>query len=158
MSLMELSEEAKDLAERARHRKLSPDEYGNGSITVSNLGMFGVELFIPIINPGETVIIGVGRIADTVVPVNGGIGIRKMMPITLSCDHRVVDGAVAAAFFQTFRERLEAPESLLARRAAAGSRIWGTGCRDGRIVTGRFSSSPFGLTLGRIAASPSSLS
>jgi pyruvate dehydrogenase E2 component (dihydrolipoamide acetyltransferase) len=113
MSLFELSEDVRDLVERARGMKLSPDEYGGGSITVSNLGMYGVDLFVPIINPGECAILGVGRIADQVVAVNGGIGIRKIMGITVSCDHRVVDGAVAATFFQSFKRRLESPESLL---------------------------------------------
>ena len=75
--------------------------------------MSNIDLFVPIINPGESVILGIGQIADTVVAVNGGIGVRKRMGITLSCDHRVIDGAVAAAFFKTFKERLEDPDSLL---------------------------------------------
>ncbi len=113
LSLVEVAARTAELIEKARTKRLTPFEYEGGSITVSNLGMFGVDNFLPIINPGQGSILGVGAIADKVVVCNGGIAIRKRMAVTLSVDHRVADGAVAAAFFLAFRNALESPAGTL---------------------------------------------
>jgi len=102
-----------ELIEKARHKHLAPFEYEGGSITLSNLGMHGVDLFVPIINPGQASILGVGRIADTPVVIDGGIAVRKMMSVVLSIDHRVVDGAAAAVFLQAVKVALESPRERL---------------------------------------------
>jgi len=100
------------LIAKARSKKLTPDEYEGGCLTLSNLGMFDVDNFIPVINPGESGILGVGRITKKPVVVNDGIQIRSMMGCTLSADHRAVDGAIAAAFLKRVKELLEDPEQL----------------------------------------------
>ncbi len=84
------------MIEKARSKRLLPDEYEGGCLTISNLGMFDVDNFIPVINPGESAILGVGRIAQKPVVIAGGIQVRSMMSCTLSADHRAVDGAIAA--------------------------------------------------------------
>lgn len=111
-TLAEIARESAELIEKARNKRLTPDEYGNGSLTLSNLGMMGVDTFIPVINPGESAILGIGRIADKVVAVSGGIHIRKMMSITFSGDHRVVDGAVGAKFVSIVKALLEDPQQI----------------------------------------------
>jgi len=110
--LAQIAEESKSLVEKARGKRLTPDEYGNGSITISNLGMMGIDSFIPVINPGESAILGVGRIADKVVVRDGGIHVRKMMSITISADHRVVDGCVGAEFLGLVKNLLENPGEI----------------------------------------------
>ncbi len=110
--LSDISIESKDLAARARARKLKPEEYGGSTFTVSNLGMFGVDEFTAIINPPEAAILAVGSIVDKPVVEDGQIVIGKRMRMTLSSDHRVVDGAIAASFMQTLKKVLESPASL----------------------------------------------
>ena len=107
--LAAVSSELKQLAATAREGKLIPEQYEGGSLTLSNLGMFGVDYFLPIINPPESCIIGIGQIAETVVARDGAIAIEPVMKVSLSADHRVIDGAEAARFFQAFRNALESP-------------------------------------------------
>jgi len=111
-SITDIARESAELIEKARGKRLTPDEYGGGSLTISNLGMFGVDLFVPIINPGEPAIIGVGRIQETPVAKDGGIFVRSMMTLSLSGDHRALDGATAAKFLQIVKEVMEQPERL----------------------------------------------
>lgn len=108
----EISSELKSLAEVARAGKLTPDQYEGGSITVSNLGMYGISYFLPIINPPESCIVGVGEIKDRPVARGGGVRVEPMMELSLSVDHRVIDGAEAAEFFRSLRNLLETPETL----------------------------------------------
>lgn len=110
--LREISVEAKDLGARARERKLGPHEYSGSTFTVSNLGMFGVDEFTAIINPPEAAILAVGSIVEKPVVEDGQIRIGKRMRMTLSSDHRVVDGALAARFMQTLKKILENPAAL----------------------------------------------
>ena len=102
------------LIQKARGKRLTPDEYEGGTITVSNLGMFGVTNFLPIINPGQASILGVGKIEDKPVVMSGGITVRKMMAVTLAIDHRISDGATAASFLQVMKDALESPRESLA--------------------------------------------
>jgi pyruvate dehydrogenase E2 component (dihydrolipoamide acetyltransferase) len=113
-TLQDIACETADFAQRARSKKLLPDEYQDGCLTVSNLGMFGIRNFIPVVNPGESAILGLGVIQDCVVHRQGGIQVRKMMSMTLSVDHRLVDGAVGAQFLEMIRDLLEAPQKLAA--------------------------------------------
>jgi pyruvate dehydrogenase E2 component (dihydrolipoyllysine-residue acetyltransferase) len=110
--LRDISLESKDLAARARARKLKPEEYSGSTFTVSNLGMFGVDEFTAIINPPEAAILAVGSIVEKPVVEEGQIKIGRRMRMTLSSDHRVVDGALAAQFMQTLKKILESPASL----------------------------------------------
>jgi pyruvate dehydrogenase E2 component (dihydrolipoamide acetyltransferase) len=103
----------KELAEKAREGSLVPDDYTGGTFTLSNLGMYGLEEFVAIINPPEAGILAAGKIEDTPVAVNGGVEIRPVMKLTLSYDHRVVDGAPAARFLARVKEYLETPYKLL---------------------------------------------
>jgi pyruvate dehydrogenase E2 component (dihydrolipoamide acetyltransferase) len=111
--LSEIAAEAKELAARARDKKLKPQEYEGGSFSVSNLGMFGVKEFTSIINPPQSCIIAVGAGEERPVVINGKIEIATMMTVTMSCDHRVVDGATGAKFLQTFKQFIEEPASML---------------------------------------------
>jgi len=111
-TLNQISAELRSLADAARAGKLIPESYEGGSITISNLGMYGVDYFLPIINPPESCIIGVGKISDQVVARGGGILVEPVMKLSLSADHRIVDGAEAARFFQTLRGLLEGPQAL----------------------------------------------
>ncbi|PWU06881.1 MAG: dihydrolipoamide acetyltransferase, partial [Verrucomicrobia bacterium] len=114
LSLSQMSAAVKDLAGRARNKKLKPDEYQGGTLTVSNLGAYGIENFFAIINPPQSVILGVGALVKKpVVNAQDQIVVGHRMAISLSCDHRVVDGAVGAEFLGTIRKFLETPESLL---------------------------------------------
>ncbi|HSB78193.1 MAG TPA: dihydrolipoamide acetyltransferase family protein [Candidatus Methylomirabilis sp.] len=108
-TLGELARAARDLAERARAGKLLPDEMGDGTFTVSNLGGVGVEAFTPIINPPQAGILGVGKILEKPVVRNGGIHIRSMMMLSLVFDHRLVDGAPAGRFLAKVKDLLENP-------------------------------------------------
>ena len=106
-------QEIRELAERARRKALKPEEYTGGSITVSNLGMFGIDSFIAVINPPQAAILAVGKVEPKVVVRDGAMVIRQMMSITLSGDHRVIDGAVGAQYLQELRALLEHPLRLL---------------------------------------------
>jgi pyruvate dehydrogenase E2 component (dihydrolipoamide acetyltransferase) len=105
----QLNEELRDLAERARIRKLKPEEYQGATFTISNLGMFGVEDFAAIVNPPEGSILAVGAILEKPVVKNGSIVIGHIMKLTLSSDHRIIDGAVAARFLLYLKNLLENP-------------------------------------------------
>jgi pyruvate dehydrogenase E2 component (dihydrolipoamide acetyltransferase) len=104
--LTDISARRQDLAERARAGRLHPPDVTGGTFTISNLGMFGIDAFSAIITPPQAAVLAVGRIVDRVVPVNGLIGIRPILTMTLSSDHRVVDGAQAAAFLKDVAESL----------------------------------------------------
>jgi len=113
-SLREVSEAVKDLATRARSKKLKPDEYQGGTITVSNLGAFGVEFFDAIINPPQAVIVSVGAVVKKpVVGPGDTIVVGQRMALGVSADHRVVDGAVAAQYLAELKRLLESPALLL---------------------------------------------
>ena len=109
-SLLDVSHEAKDLSARARNGALMPDEMHGGTFTVSNLGGYGsVDFFTPIINAPQAAILGVGRIVDTAEVISGEIKVRPMIGLSLTCDHRVIDGAVAAEFLQVIMQLLKNP-------------------------------------------------
>lgn len=107
LSLKELASQSRALAERAQRKKLFPLDYEGGTFTVSNLGMLGVDHFIAIINPPQCAILAVGQVASRVVALDRGIAVRPMMTMTLSADHRIVDGAIGARFLQKVRGLLE---------------------------------------------------
>jgi pyruvate dehydrogenase E2 component (dihydrolipoamide acetyltransferase) len=111
-SLQDISREAKDLIARARSRKLTPEEYTGATFTLSNLGMMGIEEFSAVINPPEGAILAVGAVAEKPVVVKGQIEVGLRCRMTLSCDHRVVDGATGAKFLQTLKQILENPVYL----------------------------------------------
>jgi pyruvate dehydrogenase E2 component (dihydrolipoamide acetyltransferase) len=113
LSLWEISEKARDLAKRARERKLMPEEYTGATFTVSNLGMFGIDQFTAIINPPEAGILAIGGVEEKPVVVNGALEVRQRMRVTMSCDHRAIDGATGAKFLQTVRQYIENPLSLV---------------------------------------------
>jgi pyruvate dehydrogenase E2 component (dihydrolipoamide acetyltransferase) len=108
-----IAAEARELAERARKRALKPAEYSGGSITVSNLGMYGIDNFVAIINAPQSAIVAVGVVADKPVVRDGQVVIRKMMSATLSGDHRIIDGATGAEYLKELRALLEHPLRLL---------------------------------------------
>ncbi|EMO53781.1 dihydrolipoamide acetyltransferase family protein [Leptospira noguchii] len=112
-SVSEISLEIKELASRARERKLKPGEYTDGTFTVSNLGMFGISSFTAVINEPEAAILAVGALVKKPVLKEGNIVAGKTLSVTLSCDHRVVDGATGARFLSSFREYTERPLRLL---------------------------------------------
>jgi len=112
--IAEIASEVKELAGRAREKKLLPEEYTGGTFSISNLGMFGITEFTAVINPPEAAILAVGAIEEKVVVVDGQMVIRPRMRVTLSCDHRVVDGATGAKFLETLRQNLEEPMMMLA--------------------------------------------
>jgi pyruvate dehydrogenase E2 component (dihydrolipoamide acetyltransferase) len=111
--LSEIAARRRDLTERARGGKLRPADIAGGTFTISNLGMFGVDAFTAIIIPPQAAILAVGRVTDRVVPVDGHPGIRPMMTLTLSSDHRVIDGARAAKFLQDLVEAIGNPQQWL---------------------------------------------
>ncbi|PTL77406.1 pyruvate dehydrogenase complex dihydrolipoamide acetyltransferase [Vitiosangium sp. GDMCC 1.1324] len=111
--LSAISAEARDLAERARKRALKPHEYTGGSLTVSNLGMYGIDSFIAVINPPQAAILAVGSVSDKVVVRDGQMVVRKLMTVTLSGDHRVIDGAIGAEYLRELKALLEHPMRLL---------------------------------------------
>ena len=113
-TLSQISKEMKDLATRARARKLLPAEYQGGTTTISNLGMYGIEQFTAIINPPQATILAVGAGIERFVPVNGLPVFRTQMTCTLSCDHRAVDGAPGAQLLAAFRTFIEEPALMLA--------------------------------------------
>jgi pyruvate dehydrogenase E2 component (dihydrolipoyllysine-residue acetyltransferase) len=107
LSLIELAKQSRELAEKAQKKKLFPLDYEGGTFTVSNLGMFGVDHFVAIINPPQCAILAVGQVTARVVAHGEGIAVRPMMTMSLSADHRVVDGAMAARFLQEVKRQLE---------------------------------------------------
>ena len=107
--MAEIAEEVRDLAGRAREKKLKPDEYTGGTFSVSNLGMFGIEEFTAVINPPEAGILAVGGMEERPVVVDGELEIQTRMKITMSCDHRVIDGAQGSRVLQTLKGILEEP-------------------------------------------------
>lgn len=111
--LEEISAEVKDLAARARENKLKPEEFQGGTFTVSNLGMFGVKAFSPIINPPQGAILAIGAGEQRPIVENGEIKIRTVMNCTLSVDHRCIDGSVGAEYLQIFKQYIENPVSML---------------------------------------------
>ncbi len=113
LTLWEISEKARELAKKARERKLMPEEYTGATFTVSNLGMFGIDQFTAIINPPEVGILAIGGVEEKPVVIDGSLEVRQRMRVTMSCDHRVVDGATGAKFLQTVRRYIENPLSLI---------------------------------------------
>ena len=111
--MRDISAEAKELAKRARERKLKPEEYTGSTFSLSNLGMFGIDQFTAIINPPEVGILAIGTAADVVVPGADGFKVQKRLRVTMSCDHRAVDGAVGAEFLRTLRRLVENPLMLV---------------------------------------------
>jgi pyruvate dehydrogenase E2 component (dihydrolipoamide acetyltransferase) len=112
-SLSQISSEVKEYGKKAKEKKLQPQDWTGNTFTISNLGMFGIDEFTAIINPPDACILAVGTVKDTVGVVNGEIKPVKTMKVTLSCDHRVVDGAMGAQFLKTLKEFLEEPYRLL---------------------------------------------
>ncbi|MGH7537174.1 MAG: dihydrolipoamide acetyltransferase family protein [Gemmatimonadales bacterium] len=112
-SLAEIGAEARELAQRARERRLKPEEYTGATFSVSNLGMFDIDQFTAVINPPEAGILAVGSIAPKPVIVDGQTAVRRRLRVTMSCDHRVIDGATGAAFLQTLKQMLENPLAML---------------------------------------------
>jgi pyruvate dehydrogenase E2 component (dihydrolipoamide acetyltransferase) len=112
-SLREIAAEVRELAGRAREKKLKPEEYTGATFSVSNLGMFGIDEFTAVINPPEAAILAVGRIEPRPVVVGGQVVVRRRMRLTMSCDHRVIDGATGAAFLQTLVGMLENPMAVI---------------------------------------------
>ena len=113
-SLARIATEARDLANRARERKLKPEEFQGGTFSVSNLGMFGIKAFASIINEPQGAILSVGAGEQRPVVKNGQLAVATVMTVTLTCDHRVVDGAVGARFLQAFKPLIEDPITMLA--------------------------------------------
>ena len=109
----QISREVRELAKRAREKKLKPEEYSGATFSVSNLGMYGIEEFTAIINPPESGILAVGAVEDRAVVVDGQIVVQSRCRITMSCDHRVIDGASGAVFLQTLKGFLEEPATML---------------------------------------------
>ena len=112
-SLSQIATEVRELAERARSKKLKPEEYTGATFSISNLGMFGIDEFTAVINPPEGAILAVGAMTGKPVVRENEIVIRQMMRVTMSCDHRVIDGATGARFLQTFKKILENPLYLV---------------------------------------------
>lgn len=106
-SLLQIAREARELIERARSGKVSHSDLSGGTFTITNLGMFGVQTFVPIINPPQTAILGVGAIIEKPAIVNGNIKPQPSLHLTLSFDHRVVNGARSARFMQRLKQILE---------------------------------------------------
>ncbi|OLC04881.1 MAG: hypothetical protein AUH78_10475 [Gemmatimonadetes bacterium 13_1_40CM_4_69_8] len=111
--LLEIGQEAKQLADKARSRRLQPSEYTGSTFSVSNLGMFDIDQFTAVINPPEAGILAVGTITPKPVVVDGQVVPRRRLRLTMSCDHRVIDGATGAAFLKTLKEMLENPLAML---------------------------------------------
>ena len=112
LSLEQITMQRDDLVKKAQAGKLSPGDYKGGTFTISNLGRSPVIFFTPIINQPESGILGIGNMTDRVVPIDGGMGIRPILAISLTVDHRVIDGTVGEQFMKDFKEILENPELL----------------------------------------------
>lgn len=113
LGLNDITRERKALVSAAQAARLTPDQMSGGTFTLSNLGMYGVDEFKAIVNPPQAAILAVGRIAERVVPIQGQPAVRSMLTLSLSCDHRVVDGARGAQFLQTVSDMIEKPLRLL---------------------------------------------
>jgi pyruvate dehydrogenase E2 component (dihydrolipoamide acetyltransferase) len=111
--LADIAAEARELAGRARERRLKPEEYTGSTFSVSNLGMFGIDQFTAIINPPEAGILAIGAVEEKPVVIDGDLVVRKRLRVTMSCDHRVIDGATGAKFLQTLRRLIENPLMLV---------------------------------------------
>ncbi len=112
-TLREIAAESQDLAARARERRLKPEEYTGATFTVSNLGMLDIDEFTAVINPPEAGIIAVGRMVAKPVAQDDKIEVRRRMRLTMSCDHRVIDGATGAQFLKTLKTMLENPLAMV---------------------------------------------
>jgi len=112
-TLPQIAAESKELAGKAKNKKLQPNEFSGNTFTISNLGMMDIDEFTAIINPPDSCIMAVGRIKEVVVKKGEGFAVSNFMKVTLSCDHRSVDGATGAAFLQTFKKFLEQPVTML---------------------------------------------
>lgn len=112
-SLSQIAAEVRELAERARSKRLKPEEYTGATFSISNLGMFGIDEFTAVINPPEGAILAIGAMTAKPVVRDSEIVVRQMMRVTMSCDHRVIDGATGAKFLQTFKKILENPLYLV---------------------------------------------
>ncbi len=112
-TMSQLSAESKELYDKARNKKLQPHEFSGNTFTISNLGMMDIDEFTAIINPPDSCILAVGKIKEVVVRKGEGFGVTNVMKVTLSCDHRSVDGAVGAAFLQTLKKFMENPVTML---------------------------------------------
>ncbi|MEX2155316.1 MAG: dihydrolipoamide acetyltransferase family protein [Gemmatimonadales bacterium] len=112
-SLSEIGAEARELAQRARNRRLKPEEYTGATFSVSNLGMFDIDQFTAVINPPEAGIVAVGSIVPKPVAEGDTVAVRRRLRLTMSCDHRVIDGATGAAFLKTLKQMLENPLAML---------------------------------------------
>ena len=112
-SLSQINAEVKTFAQRAKDKKLQPSDWEGSTFTISNLGMFGIDQFTAIINPPDSCILAVGGIAQVPVVKNGQVVPGNVMKLTMSCDHRAVDGATGAAFLQTLKSLLEEPLRML---------------------------------------------
>ena len=112
-TLSQINAEVKDYAQKAKDKKLQPSDWEGSTFTISNLGMFGIDQFTAIINPPDACILAVGGISQEPVVKNGQVVPGNVMRVTLSCDHRVVDGATGAAFLQTLKSLLEEPVKML---------------------------------------------
>jgi len=112
-SLSQIAAETKSLYAKAKDKKIQPAEFSGNTFTISNLGMMDIEEFTAIINPPDSCILAVGRIKEVVVKKATGFDVANMMKVTLSCDHRSVDGAVAASFLQTLKKYIENPVTML---------------------------------------------
>jgi pyruvate dehydrogenase E2 component (dihydrolipoamide acetyltransferase) len=108
-SLPAIAVEVREMAERARARKLKPEEYTGATFSISNLGMFGIDEFTAVINPPEGAILAIGAMKPRAVARDHEVVIKQTMRVTMSCDHRVIDGAVGAEFLRTFKQILENP-------------------------------------------------
>jgi len=113
-TLPQIASESKELAGKAKNKKLQPNEFTGNTFTISNLGMMDIDEFTAIINPPDSCIMAVGRIKEVVVKKTEGFAVSNVMKVTMSCDHRSVDGATGAAFLQTFKKFLESPITMLA--------------------------------------------
>ena len=107
--ITEVATEVRALAERARARKLKPEEYTGATFSISNLGMFGIDEFTAVINPPEGAILAVGAMTPRAVARDNEVVIRQTMRVTMSCDHRAIDGAIGAEFLRTFKQIMENP-------------------------------------------------
>jgi len=112
-TLRQIAAEVRELAGRARERRLQPDEYTGSTFTVSNLGMFGIDQFTGVINPPEAGLVAVGSIVEKPAVEDGRVVVRKRMRVTMSCDHRVIDGATGAQYLETVRRMLENPLAIV---------------------------------------------
>src|SRR6202008_572768 len=112
-SLSQIAAEVKEFAQKAKDKKLQPADWEGNTFTISNLGMFGIEEFTAIINPPDACILAIGGITQSPVVKNGEIVVGNVMKVTMSCDHRAVDGATGSAFLQTLKSLLEEPLRML---------------------------------------------